>query len=206
MIQRSKVFLHDKLACPWREDFMTDSDIIDITGVDKRERETSMESIVVWFTSTLGNYVSAEVMVFIISLFPILELRGGLIAAWMLKVPLLKAIPICIIGNILPIPLILLFIKKIFAWMRRFRFFAKIVEWLEQKAMGKKDQIERYEFWGLVLFVGIPLPGTGAWTGSLIAALLDIDFKKAIAAELLGIVIATFIVSVVSYGLLGSIV
>lgn len=165
-----------------------------------------MESIVVWFTSTLGQYVSAEVMVFIISLFPILELRGGLIAAWMLKVPLVKAIPICIIGNILPIPIILLFIKKIFAWMRRFRFFRRIVEWLENKAMGKKDKIERYEFWGLVLFVGIPLPGTGAWTGSLIAALLDIDFKKAIIAELIGIVMATFIVSILSYGLLGSVV
>ena len=69
--------------------------------------------------------------------------------------------------------------------------------------MGKSDKIKRYEFWGLVLFVGIPLPGTGAWTGSLIAALLDIDFKKAILAELLGICMATIIMSIVAYGLLG---
>lgn len=72
--------------------------------------------------------------------------------------------------------------------------------------MGKSENIKRYEFWGLVLFVGIPLPGTGAWTGSLIAALLDVDFKKAILAELLGIAIATVIMSFLSYGLLGVLV
>ena len=72
--------------------------------------------------------------------------------------------------------------------------------------MNRSDSIKRYEFWGLVLFVGIPLPGTGAWTGSLIAALLDVDFKKAILAELLGIAIATVIMSIVSYGLLGALI
>ena len=72
--------------------------------------------------------------------------------------------------------------------------------------MSKSDNIKRYEFWGLVLFVGIPLPGTGAWTGSLIAALLEVDFKKAILAELLGIAIATVIMSFLSYGLLGALV
>ncbi len=72
--------------------------------------------------------------------------------------------------------------------------------------MGKSDSIRKYEFWGLVLFVGIPLPGTGAWTGSLIAALLEVDFKKAILAVLLGIAMATIIMSVVSYGLLGAII
>ena len=72
--------------------------------------------------------------------------------------------------------------------------------------MSKSDNIRRYEFWGLVLFVGIPLPGTGAWTGSLIAALLDVDFKKAVLAELLGIAIATVIMSILSYGLLGVLV
>ena len=72
--------------------------------------------------------------------------------------------------------------------------------------MSKSDNIKRYEFWGLVLFVGIPLPGTGAWTGSLIAALLDVDFKKAVLAELLGIAIATVIMSFLSYGLLGALI
>ena len=72
--------------------------------------------------------------------------------------------------------------------------------------MGKSDSIRKYEFWGLVLFVGVPLPGTGAWTGSLIAALLEVDFKKAILAVLLGIAMATVIMSVVSYGLLGAVI
>lgn len=163
-----------------------------------------MEKLAAAFAVTLGKYVSKEAVVFIISMIPILELRGGLIVSKLLEVPITTAIPLCIIGNIIPIPFILLFIKQIFKWMKKIRIFRGLVEWLEKKAMGKSDNIRRYEFWGLVLFVGIPLPGTGAWTGSLIAALLDVDFKKAILAELLGIAIATVIMSVFSYGLLGA--
>ncbi len=164
----------------------------------------SMEKLAAAFAVTLGKYVSKEAVVFIISMIPILELRGGLIVSKLLEVPITTAIPLCIIGNIIPIPFILLFIKQIFKWMKKIRLFRGLVEKLEQKAMGKSDNIKKYEFWGLVLFVGIPLPGTGAWTGSLIAALLDIDFKKAVLAELLGIAIATVIMSIFSYGLLGA--
>ncbi|MDE6943329.1 MAG: small multi-drug export protein [Lachnospiraceae bacterium] len=163
-----------------------------------------MEKLAAAFAVTLGKYVSKEAVVFIISMIPILELRGGLIVSKLLEVPITTAIPLCIIGNIIPIPFILLFIKQIFKWMKKIRLFRGLVEKLEQKAMGKSDNIKKYEFWGLVLFVGIPLPGTGAWTGSLIAALLDIDFKKAVLAELLGIAIATVIMSIFSYGLLGA--
>ncbi|SFB02142.1 Uncharacterized membrane protein [Acetitomaculum ruminis DSM 5522] len=165
-----------------------------------------MSELVNNFTMTLSNYVSKEMVIFIISMIPILELRGGLIAASLLKVSIIKAIPICIIGNIIPIPFILLFIKKIFEWMRKVRLFEPIVRALENKAMGKSEKIQNYEFLGLMLFVGIPLPGTGAWTGSLIAALLDIDFKKSIIAELCGIAMATIIMSILSYGLLGAII
>lgn len=164
-----------------------------------------MESIAVWFTNTLGQYVSEEIVIFIISMIPILELRGGLIAASLLKVSLVKAIPICIIGNIIPIPFILLFIRQIFKWLGKTKLFHGLVERLESKAMSKSDRIKQWEFWGLALFVGIPLPGTGAWTGSLIAALLEIDIKKAVLAELVGIAMATIIMSVFSYGLLGAI-
>ena len=163
-----------------------------------------MEKLAAAFAVTLGKYVSKEAVVFIISMIPILELRGGLIVSKLLEVPITTAIPLCIIGNIIPIPFILLFIKQIFKWMKKIRLFRGLVEKLEQKAMGKSDNIKKYEFWGLVLFVGIPLPGTGAWTGSLIAALLDIDFKKAVLAELLGIAIATVIMSIFSYGVLGA--
>ncbi len=162
-----------------------------------------MTSIVEWFTATLSDYISREMVIFLISMMPILELRGGLLAAKLLGVGILQAIPICVIGNIIPIPFILLFIKKILQWMKKTRLFARFAEWLERKAMGKSDQVRKYEFWGLVLFVGIPLPGTGGWTGSLIASLLDVDIRKASLAILLGIAIATVIMSFVSYGLLG---
>ena len=146
-----------------------------------------MESLVVWFTATLGQYISRELVIFIISMIPILELRGGLIAASLLQVPITTAIPICIIGNIIPIPFILLFIKQVFKWLKKVKLFRGIIERLEKRAMGKSDAIKKGEFWGLALFVGIPLPGTGAWTGSLIAALLEIDIKKAVIAELVGV-------------------
>lgn len=163
-----------------------------------------MEKLAAAFAVTLGKYVSKEVVVFIISMIPILELRGGLIVSSLLQVPITTAIPLCIIGNIIPIPFILLFIKQIFKWMKKIKIFRGLIERMERRAMGKSDTIKKYEFWGLMLFVGIPLPGTGAWTGSLIAALLDVDFKKAILAELLGIAIATVIMSFLSYGLLGA--
>ena len=163
-----------------------------------------MNKLAAAFAVTLGKYVSKEVVVFIISMIPILELRGGLIVSRLLEVPITTAAVLCIIGNIIPIPFILLFIKQIFKWMKKIKIFRGLIEKLENRAMSKSDNIKKYEFWGLVLFVGIPLPGTGAWTGSLIAALLDVDFKKAILAELLGIAIATIIMSIFSYGLLGA--
>ena len=164
-----------------------------------------MDQLAIWFAQTMGEFISAEAVVFIISMVPILELRGGLLVASLLQVPLIKAIPLCIIGNIIPIPFILLFIRQIFKWMKKIPIFTKMIEKLETRAMGKSDSIKRYEFWGLALFVGIPLPGTGAWTGSLIAALLEIDIKKAVVSELIGIAMATVIMSIVSYGLLGAI-
>ncbi|ACQ53667.1 small multi-drug export protein [Clostridium botulinum] len=162
-----------------------------------------MEELVIWFTTHLGGVFSKEFIIFIISMVPILELRGGLLAASLLKVSIYRAIPICIIGNIIPIPFILLFIKKIFKWLKRTKIFYRIIDKIEKRAMEKSDKITKYEFWGLALFVGIPLPGTGAWTGSLIASLLELDIKKAVIAELVGLIIATIIMSIISYGVLG---
>ncbi len=164
-----------------------------------------METIVSWFAATLGKYISAKALIFIVSMIPILECRGGLVMASLLQVDIRQAIPICIIGNIIPIPFILLFIQKIFHWLKRFSWSRKIVENLEQRAMNKSDKVQEKEFLGLLLFVGIPLPGTGAWTGSLIASLLEMDLKKASLAILIGIFLATFIVSSLSYGLLSMI-
>ena len=176
------------------------------TYTDRKDHRQGiiMNKLATAFAVTLGKYVSKEMVVFIISMIPILELRGGLIVSRLLEVPITTAVLLCIIGNIIPIPFILLFIKQIFKWMKKIKIFRGLIEKLENRAMSKSDNIRKYEFWGLVLFVGIPLPGTGAWTGSLIAALLDVDFKKAILAELLGIAIATVIMSIFSYGLLGA--
>ncbi len=164
-----------------------------------------MEGLVNWFIETLQG-ISGEWVAFIISMVPILELRGGLLAASLLNVDILTAVPICVIGNILPIPFILWFITPIFTWLKKTKLFRPLVEKLEAKALGKSEKIEKGYFWGLALFVGIPLPGTGAWTGALIASLLGIKFKKAMPAILVGIVIATIIMSIVSYGLLGAII
>lgn len=165
-----------------------------------------MESLVQWFTATLSPYISEHAVIFIISLMPILEVRGGLLAASLLKIPELQAIPICVIGNVLPIPFILLFIRQIFKWMKKIELFRGLVEKLEKRALGKSDRIKKYEFWGLMLFVGIPLPGTGAWTGALIASLLEIDIKKSSLAILCGVALATVIMYVVSYLIVGNIV
>lgn len=163
-----------------------------------------MESLVTWFMEALNGRISREMIVFVISMVPILELRGGLLAARVLEINIVRAIWFCVVGNIIPVPFILLLITPIFNWLKKTRIFRPMVEKLETRAMGKSEQIEKYQFWGLVLFVGIPLPGTGAWTGSLIASLLGVKFKKAFPAVLLGIVMATVIMSVVSYGLLGA--
>ena len=165
-----------------------------------------MNSLLAWFMGILEGRISREMIVFVISMVPILELRGGLLAASVLNIDIVRAIWFCVIGNIIPVPFILLLITPIFNWLKQTRTFRPLVEKLESRAMGKSEQIEKYQFWGLVLFVGIPLPGTGAWTGSLIASLLGVKFKKAFPAVLLGIVIATVIMSVLSYGLLGALI
>ena len=165
-----------------------------------------METLVHWFSQNLSQYISPEGAVFLISMIPLLELRGGLLAASLLKISAAKAIPLCIVVNIIPIPFILLFIKQIFKVLKKTKIFRGLIIKLEDRAMRKSDQVKKYEFWGLMLFVGIPLPGTGAWTGSLIASLLEIDIKKSSLAILCGIIMATVIMYIVSYGLVGNMV
>ena len=142
-----------------------------------------------------------EVAIFIISLLPILELRGGLIAARILGVEFIKAFIICYSANIIPVPFILLFINWIFNKMSKWKPTKKIVDWLSNKTLKKKDQIDKYGYFGLFLFVGIPLPGTGAWTGSLLAILLNLDKKKSFITIALGVLAAGIIMSLLSYGI-----
>lgn len=165
-----------------------------------------MNSLISAIIENLKNMLSREMIVFIISLLPVLELRGGLVAAALLKVEFVKAVVLSVLGNILPIPFILLFLNKIFELMEKWEPTRRIALFFKNKAAKNKTQIDKYGFWGLVLFVGIPLPGTGAWTGSLVASVFHMDIKKSLFAIFLGIVLALIIMSVLSYGVLANIV
>lgn len=158
------------------------------------------------FSGLLNIKYGKEILVFIISILPILELRGGLVAASLLELSPLKAYIISIIGNLLPVPFILLFINKIIVWMSnsKIRWMNKLSNSLINKADKNKSQIEKYGYFGLLLFVGIPLPGTGAWTGCLVASVLGLNKKKSFIYILGGILLASIIMMIVSYGLLSN--
>ncbi len=159
------------------------------------------ERLVDFFLHLFGTTIPAELTVFTISLMPILELRGGLIAARLLGMNVWSAFFYCFIGNMLPIPFILLFIRKIFDLLRKNKHTAKVVAKMEAKADKHRGKIEKYGFWGLLALVAIPLPGTGGWTGALVAALMDIRLRRAIPAITLGVLIAGLIVGGLSFGL-----
>ena len=163
------------------------------------------ETIADYLVGLFRDKIPEELIVFIISMFPVVELRGGMIAAKLLGVDFLKAFVICYVGNIVPIPFILLFIRRIFEFLKRFNPTRKIVEKLESSSLRKSEKIKKTSKWGLLTFVAIPLPGTGGWSGSLIAALLDMRIKISFPVIALGVLIANLIMSVVSYGLLGAI-
>ena len=164
--------------------------------------ESVVHTILGLFDGLTSLKYGKELIVFIISLMPILELRGGLIAAALLGLNVVPAFIICLIGNLLPIPFILWLITPIFNWLKKTKHLSKLVDKIEKKALKKKDKIEKAEVFGLWFFVGVPLPGTGGWTGSLIAALIDMDKKKALCAITLGVILAGLIVGSLSFGLL----
>ena len=143
------------------------------------------------------------IYVFFISMLPFIEIRGSVPAGALLGLPFPVCFLVSVIGNMLPVPFILLFIKKILKWMEGKEKLAPIALWVEKRADKRSDRVTKYATLGLMLFVGIPLPGTGAWTGSLIAALLDMKFGYAILSAFVGVLLAGFIMSGISYGFLG---
>jgi len=159
-----------------------------------------IQSIVEFFANKIPN----EITVFIISLMPVLELRGGLIAARILQMDVLRAFLVCFIGNMIPIPFILLFIRKIFDWIRHWKHLGKVIVKMEKKADKHRPTIEKYGIWGLLLLVAIPLPGTGGWTGALVAAIMDLRIRRALPVIALGVFIAGLIVAGLSFGLFGA--
>lgn len=170
--------------------------------------ESIINSIIKLFSGLTALKFGKELIVFIISILPILELRGGLIAASLLNVSPLTGYIVSIIGNTLPVPFILLFINKILDWMgkSKIKWMNKLSKWLDKKARKHKDSIEKYGYLGLILFVGVPLPGTGAWTGCLAASVLNMDKKKSFISIMLGIIMASIMMMLISYGLLKRIV
>ena len=153
-----------------------------------------------WFTGTIAGKV---ISTFFISMLPVVELRLGLPYGIALGLDYPLALTAAVLGNMLPVPFIILFIRQIFAWMRRHMpkldgFVAKI----ESKAHLKGETVQKYGPLGLLIFVAIPLPGTGAWTGALVAALLDMRMRKAVPSILLGVLIAAGIMTAITFGVI----
>ena len=139
--------------------------------------------------------------VFIVAMLPVIELRGALPVALNLEVPLAVAFPIAILGNMFPVPFILLLFDKAKVWFKDWPIIGKIFAWVDRRATAKAEKVNSLEFWTIVAFVAIPLPGTGAWTGSVLATALGMKVKKSIWAVIIGVLIAGIVVSLLSYGL-----
>lgn len=141
-----------------------------------------------YLETTLGGEFLFTLLV---SMIPVIELRGGIPFGIALGLPYPAAFAAAVIGNILPAPFILVYIRRVFQWLRaRFPRLDGMVDALERKAHLKGDKVNRYKYVGLLLFVAIPLPGTGAWTGALAAAFLDMPLRKAMPSILLGVILA----------------
>ena len=149
--------------------------------------------------------VGKELCVFFCSMLPVIELRGAIPMAFALGLPWWQAYLISVLGNLLPVPFILLLINLVIKWMSssKVTFFNKIANFLLKKVEKNRERIEKYSFWGLFLFVAIPLPMTGAWTGSLVAAVVGVKPLKAFLLALLGVLLAGVIVTLIVYGGIG---
>lgn len=154
-----------------------------------------------FFLETVGK----ELCVFFCSMLPVIELRGAIPLACGLGLPWWQAYLISVVGNLLPVPFILLLINAVIKWMAssKVKLFNKIANFLLTKVEKKRERIEKYSFWGLCIFVAIPLPMTGAWTGSLVAAVIGMKPWKAFLSALLGVILAGAIVTLIVYGGIG---
>ncbi len=148
-----------------------------------------------WLT---GNFVGQIISTAAVAMVPVIELRGAIPIGTAMGLNYWVAFIAAVIGNMIPVPFIMLFIRQIFAWMRKSKTFGKLVDKLETRAHSKGEVVKKYELLGLFILVAIPLPGTGAWTGSLVAALLDMQMKKAIPAITLGVIAAGILTTIIT--------
>lgn len=147
------------------------------------------------------SLIGKIIMTFLISMVPVVELRGAIPIGVAHGLNFWVAIAVSIVGNLVPVPFIIIFIRKIFAWLRtKSAWLNNLVTRLENRALKKTDTVRKFKFWGLFIFVAIPLPGTGAWTGALVAAMLEMRVKDAFPAIALGVLTAGIIVAFVTYG------
>ena len=159
-----------------------------------------MTELQIWLNQTLWGEL---VFTGLVSMLPVVELRGGIPFGVGIGLPLPLAVLASIVGNMLPIPFLILFTRRVFAWLRcHIPALGGFISRLEKKAESKKKLVLKYEFWGLLVLVAIPLPGTGAWTGALVAALMDLRLKSAVPAIFCGVLVAAAIVSCIVLGLL----
>ena len=164
------------------------------------------QSIVAFIISIFGANAGKVIGIFLISLLPVIELRGSIPVGYYQGLPWYTNMITSIIGNLLPVPFILLFVVKVFEFMKKRNIMVNIIEKIEKRAMSRSESIANKEFLGLMLFVAIPFPGTGAWTGALIAALLQFDRKKSFVYIFIGVLIAASLVTLGVYGVIGSLV
>lgn len=154
------------------------------------------------FIEILKETVAGEMLItFFLSMVPVLELRGAIPIGVGLGLSPHTAMLVSVIGNMIPVPFIILFARRVFAWLRRnFPKVNGVITALENKAHLKGQTVKRYKYLGLCIFVAIPLPGTGAWTGALIATVLDMSLRKALPSVLLGVLVAGSIITGLTYG------
>ena len=151
-----------------------------------------------WLTDTMAGEFTLTVLV---SMIPVVELRGGIPFGVTLGLPVWAGFIAAVIGNLIPVPFIIVYIRRILQWMReRIPKLNRLVDALERKAHLKGRRVNKYKYLGLAIFVAIPLPGTGAWTGSLAAAFLDMPLRKAIPSLIAGVLIAGMAISILTYG------
>ena len=152
----------------------------------------------------LNNSISGEfVMTVLVSMLPVVELRGGIPFGVGMGLPLYLSVIASVIGNMLPVPFLILFTRRVFEWLRKlWPRLDGVVSRLEARAESKRELVLRYKFWGLLVLVAIPLPGTGAWTGALVAAVLDLRIKMSLPAIFGGVLVAAAIVTLVTLGII----
>lgn len=165
-----------------------------------------MDGVVQSLVGALSGKISSEFIVFLVSMIPLLELRGSILAAGFMETTFVPTYIAAVLGNMLPIPFILIFIEMVFNLMEKVKFLQKIPQKIKEKALSKSEQIEKYGYFGLFIFVAIPLPGTGAWTGALLSVLLGLKKGKSLLAILLGVMTAGLIMSLLAFGIIQNVI